>query len=171
MHAKRMFVLLGIVLIGIQFIPTAITRPPVASAQAPMVTSIEPSAGAILDRSCRDCHSDNTRWPWYSRVAPVSWIVARDVRRGRAKLDFTSWAGRYHSHNERMEICDAVSNGSMPMKAYTIIHRHARLSPQDVDRICDWADSADTPAFAFEPSRKELSGDVSNSPANQEGVR
>ena len=169
MHAKRIFLLLGIVLIGIQFIPTAITTPPVASVRAPKAGAIEPPVGAILDRSCRDCHSENTRWPWYSRVAPVSWIVARDVRRGRAKLDFTSWTGRYHSNNERMEICDAVSNGSMPMKAYTIMHRHARLSPQDVDRICDWADSADTPAFS--PNQGALKSRRAIRILSQEGVR
>jgi hypothetical protein len=107
------------------------------------VNGIDPQVGTILERSCHDCHSANTRWPWYSHVAPVSWIVARDVRRGRAKLDLSSWVERNHSRNERMEICDAVANGTMPMKAYTLIHRDARLSPQDVDRVCAWADASD----------------------------
>lgn len=95
--------------------------------------------GAILDRSCQDCHSANTRWPWYARVAPFSWILARDVSKGRAKLDFSQWAEKLPSTNQRMEVCDAVSNGSMPLRAYTLVHRNARLSKQDVDSICDWA--------------------------------
>ena len=169
MQAKPIFLPLGIVLIGIQFIPTAITTPPLASVRGPKAAGIEPRVGAILDRSCQDCHSENTRWPWYSRVAPVSWIVARDVRRGRAKLEFTSWAGRYHSNNERMEICDAVSNGSMPMKAYTIMHPQARLSPQDIDRICDWADSADTAASS--PNQAALKSRWVIRILIQEGVR
>lgn len=56
--------------------------------------------------------------------------MARDVRRGRAKLDLTSWVERNHSRNERMEICDAVANGTMPMKAYTLIHRDAGFLPK-----------------------------------------
>jgi hypothetical protein len=148
--AKRIFVVLGVVLIGMQFVPTA-NKLGCASSRVHMVDVIDPNVGAILDRSCNDCHSANTHWPWYSWVAPVSWIVARDVQRGRAKLDFADWASRSHSGNERMEICDAVSNGSMPMKAYTLLHHDSRLNSQEVDRICDWAASLDTPASVRKP--------------------
>jgi hypothetical protein len=78
----------------------------------------------------------------------VSWILSRDVRQGRAKLDFSQWARRTHSANERMEICDAISNGSMPLHAYTAFHRDARLSAHDVDLICDWAA---TPPVTLQP--------------------
>jgi hypothetical protein len=104
-----------------------------------MAEMIEPHVGAIFDRSCQDCHSSNTHLPWHGRVAPVSWILSRDVNKGREKLDFSRWVERPHSANERMEICDAVSGGSMPLRAYTVLHRNARLSKQDVDLICDWA--------------------------------
>jgi hypothetical protein len=115
------------------------------------------ASGRDFGSLCQDCHSENTRWPWYSRVAPVSWIVARDVRRGRAKLDFTSWAGRYHSTNERMEICDAVSNGSMPMKAYTIMHRRARLSAESAQsqmRSMSCGESAGSRQASFEEDHR-----------------
>jgi hypothetical protein len=131
---KRTLLLVGLVWIGVQFVPTGISQTSTTPTRTHMSEGITPQVGAILDRSCQDCHSGNTRWPWYSRIAPVSWLVARDVRRGRSKLDFSDWAGRYHSHNERMEICDAVSNGSMPIRMYTLIHRDARLTPQEVDR-------------------------------------
>ncbi len=72
-----------------------------------------------------DCHSNHTRWPWYGRLAPISWILSRDISRGRAKLDFSHWPYEAHTANQRMEICDAVSDGSMPLKAYTFMHHRA----------------------------------------------
>jgi heme-binding protein len=140
---KRTFVSLGLLFIGIQLIhPASQTTP--AGLSKRMAEVIDPRVGEIFDRSCQDCHSAGTHWPWYGRIAPLSWIVVRDVQRGRGKLDFSQWANLPHSSNERMEICDAVSDGSMPMKAYALIHRNARLSSEDVNRVCAWADSADT---------------------------
>jgi len=170
--AKRTFVAAGIVLVGMQFVPTATRQHPIPATETHLGKVMNPDVGTILERSCQDCHSANTRWPWYSRVAPVSWMVARDVQRGRAKLDFSDWAAHRHSENERMEICDAVSNGSMPMKAYTLIHRDARLSPQDVDRICDWAAPPDTPASTPKPGGSRVTAaSVASFKNFQEGVR
>jgi hypothetical protein len=122
-----------------QFVPTAIKADAAAASTARMAQMTDPQVGAILDRSCQDCHSSRTNWPWYGRVAPVSWVLSRDVSRGLEKLDFSEWTRQAHSVNERMEICDAVSDGSMPLRAYTLIHRDARLSKQDIELICDWA--------------------------------
>ncbi len=97
--------------------------------------------GAVLYRACKDCHSSDTRVPWYGHVAPISWMLAKHVREGRSKLDFSDWDSRRHSANEMEEICDAVSNGSMPLRGYTMIHRDAKLSKHDVDSICDWANA------------------------------
>src|SRR5262249_18484051 len=103
-----------------------------------------PQVVTIMNRACEDCHSSNTHWPWYGHVAPLSWILARDVNRGRAKLDLSEWTGRTPSLNERKEICDAVSDGSMPLPAYRLLHPNATLSKHDVDLICDWADAPTT---------------------------
>ncbi len=155
-----------------QFVPIEPHRNLDVSTASVSVNGIDPQVGTILERSCGDCHSASTRWPWYSHVAPVSWIVTRDVRRGRDKLDLSSWAERNHSGNERMEICDAVSNGTMPLKAYTLIHRDARLSSQDVDRICAWADASNPPrAVILEGKRTASAVGVANPNANEEGVR
>jgi hypothetical protein len=135
---KQTAVLLGFALIGMHFVPTG-TNLTSATGGVHMAKMIDPQVGAILDRSCQDCHSSNTHLPWYGRVAPISWILSRDVTKGREKLDFSQWAGRPRSANERMEICDAVSDGSMPLRAYTMLHRNARLAKQDVELICDWA--------------------------------
>ena len=171
-RVKRTLVLVGLVWIGLQFVPTGISHVPTTPKKMHMSEVITPQVGAILDRSCQDCHSDNTRWPWYSRVAPVSWLVTRDVRRGRTKLDFSDWAGRFHSSNQRMEICDAVSNGSMPMRAYTFIHRDARLTPQDVDRVCDWASSEDTVSSVSRSASSQVPDTtLAKTNSTQEGVR
>jgi hypothetical protein len=137
---KRTALLIGCALIAMQFIPTS-TEPNTVSAKGGHTGEMTDSQVVkIMDRSCQDCHSSTTHWPWYGHVAPVSWILARDVNRGRAKLDFSQWAGRTPSTNERLEICDAVSDGSMPLLAYRLLHPKATLSKQDVDLICDWAD-------------------------------
>jgi len=93
-----------------------------------MAEVIDPRVGAILDRSCQDCHSNRTKWPWYSHVAPASWIVAKDVGQGRQMLDFSTWADQPHSEGDRMYICNAVSTGIMPLASYTMTHRQAKLS-------------------------------------------
>ena len=82
--------LLGLVvaLVAIQLVPVDRTSPPVtADIAAPA------NVRAVLKRACYDCHSNETTWPWYSRVAPVSWLVARDVREGRKELNFSDWGG------------------------------------------------------------------------------
>lgn len=161
----------GILMVAIQFVPKATRREPDSSHGVHM-SDVDPRVSAILVRSCQDCHSASTHWPWYSRIAPVSWIVERDVRLGRAKLDLSDWDARHHSRNELKEICDAVSNGSMPIRVYTLSHRRARLSSQDVDRICDWSDSADAPQSSFSASAKDTSGGRStNNDQTQKGAQ
>jgi hypothetical protein len=82
------WVLLAIVLllVVIQFVPVDRSNPPVTS-EVPA----SPEARAVLRRACYDCHSNETVWPWYSKVAPVSWLVARDVHKGREELNFSTW--------------------------------------------------------------------------------
>ncbi|HTD56088.1 MAG TPA: heme-binding domain-containing protein [Silvibacterium sp.] len=130
--------------IGMQFVPT----PGVSKTSTPSshrTEMIDPKVGKILDRSCQDCHSNRTVWPWYSRVAPVSWVISKHVIEGRETLDFSEWATQPPSDDQRMLICNAVSDGSMPLSDYAAIHRNARLSKQDVELICAWAAAASTP--------------------------
>ena len=102
-----------------------------------------PEVAALLRTSCFDCHSHATRWPWYSRVAPMSWLVAGDVRDGRAKLNFSDWpvndparAGRKFGN-----ISDIVDAADMPPKKYTMIHRDAVLTDAQRKTIIDWAEA------------------------------
>jgi hypothetical protein len=151
--AKYTAILFAVVFFGIQFFPTATTPKTAATAAAPMAQVINPQVGAILDRSCQDCHSSRTNWPWYSHVAPMSWMVYKHVIEGRETLNFSEWANRPPSADVRMLICGAVSGDLMPLPGYTIIHRKAKLSKRDKDLICGWA--ADTSATSLPVSKSK----------------
>lgn len=128
----------------IQFIRPARTNPPVNPAQSIEASlQVSPQVAAIFDRSCNDCHSNKTVWPWYSNVAPVSWLVTDDVKQGRSAMNFSEW-GSYdkdkQSHRLR-DMCEQVSDGNMPLSIYTPLHRGSKLSADDVKTICDWANA------------------------------
>jgi hypothetical protein len=102
---------------------------------------------AILDRSCRDCHSNATQWPWYTQVAPLSWVMASGVAEGRKVVNFSEWGG-YSPGLQRTllaESCDATSSGRMP-GAWTYLHSEASLSSKDVETICSAATQAEAHA-------------------------
>jgi hypothetical protein len=142
--AKLTPFLLATVFVGLQFVPT----PGISKTSTPRphtAEMINPQVSKILDRSCQDCHSNRTAWPWYSHVAPVSWVISRHVIEGREILNFSDWATQPPSEGDRMLICDAVSDGRMPLPGYTAIHRKAKLSKQDVGVICAWASAPITP--------------------------
>jgi hypothetical protein len=153
--AKLTSILFALVFLGMQFVPTTARSKTSATTATHMAEVINPQVGAILDRSCQDCHSSRTSWPWYSRVAPVSWIVSKHVSEGREMLDFSEWANQPHSEDERMLICDAVSEGRMPLPEYTVIHRNAKLSKRDVELICGWAAAPSAPTTSLQISKPE----------------
>ena len=139
---------LGGMFFALQFAPSPV-QPLVRSTKDPRVhlqIAGNPEVGAILDRSCKDCHSNLTRVPWYDQVAPVSWMVSQHVNQGREVLNFSDWGSRQPTANEMQELCDAVSSGSMPLRSYTLIHRKAILSKHDVDTICKVADTQSSSA-------------------------
>ena len=105
--------------------------------------SVPDNVHQILKRSCFDCHSDHTTWPWYTNIAPVSWLVAKDVRNGRSKMNFSEWGKIPESKSEaRLEaICDEIKEGEMPLENYLMIHKDAVLSQQDKDVLCGWVET------------------------------
>lgn len=102
-----------------------------------------PELEALLRRSCYDCHSDQTAWPWYSRIAPGSWLITKDVRDGRKKLNLSEWGNMEtdEAENRMGELCDEVRGGTMPPKAYLLLHPGARLTQKDVSAICTFSPS------------------------------
>lgn len=101
---------------------------------------------AVLDRSCRDCHSNATVWPSYTQIAPLSWLMASAVTKGRSAVNFSEW-GAYAPAVQRMLLsasCQDVSSGKMP-GVYTLVRPETRLSPQDIETICTAAQAAAQP--------------------------
>jgi hypothetical protein len=131
--------ILVLVLIVIQFIQPDRSNPPVNSASTfEAAAKPSPELTSVLRKACYDCHSHETTWPWYSRVAPVSWLVAHDVKEGREHLNFSEW-GMYGPDMSQLKLkqaCSEVKRGEMPLMQYKLIHAEARLSQADVDTIC-----------------------------------
>jgi hypothetical protein len=101
---------------------------------------VTPQVAAILDRSCKDCHSNKTRWPWYSNVAPVSWFVIGHVNEGRQHMNLSEW-GRYTQSDVDgllKRVCREVKSGGMPLSSYTPLHPGSKPSAEDVKTLCDW---------------------------------
>ena len=104
---------------------------------------------AVLDRSCRDCHSNATVWPSAARVAPLSWVMASAVTKGRQAVNFSEWGG-YTPDVQRMLLaasCQDVSSGKMP-SVYTLVRPETRLTQKDIDVICTAARQAGMQASA-----------------------
>ncbi|TNE43281.1 MAG: heme-binding protein [Deltaproteobacteria bacterium] len=129
-------VLPAVVLFGlIQLVPASRTNPAVrADLQAP------PAIKALLKTSCYDCHSNETTWPWYSKVAPVSWLVVHDVNEGRSELNFSEW-GTYNTFKKRhllKEMKETIEEGTMPVKLYTYTHSKAKLDDKSKAQLVRW---------------------------------
>jgi hypothetical protein len=103
-----------------------------------------PSVRQILRRSCYDCHSHETRWPWYSHVAPVSWWLANHVQHARGDLNFSRWPIYDLAEQEELrgEIAEQVESGEMPLRSDLILHPGAGLSPEDRRVLLEWAGAA-----------------------------
>ena len=97
----------------------------------------------ILKNSCYDCHSNQTNWPIYSYIAPVSWLVSRDVKKGRSHLNFSEWnsLSPEKKNKSREEIVEEISADEMPLSIYLIMHSEAKLSDKEKMIIKKWADS------------------------------
>lgn len=138
---KLAVVALSLVFAAAQFVrPSRVNPPVVAGHSIEERAALTPQASEVLNRSCMDCHSNRTDWPWYSNVAPVSWFVVDHVEHGREGLNFSEWTryDRAQTEEQLEAICAFSKGGLMPLDSYTRIHRSARLSPADVKTLCDW---------------------------------
>jgi hypothetical protein len=129
------------VIVAVQLIRPARTNPPTDPSRTLAASlPLPPAAQAVLERSCRDCHSNDTRWPWYSNVAPMSWMLIDHVNSGRRHFNYSEWAGYAPEKSRKVlhGICEETRQGSMPVGSYTLLHRDARLSDADVQTLCAW---------------------------------
>ena len=133
---KKIFIFLLLGMIGIQFIKIDKTNPPVtADLNAPA------EVRTVLRNACYDCHSNETIWPWYSKVAPVSWMLENHVKDGREKLNFSEWEKYNDVKRSEMkkEIWEQINSSEMPLQMYTYLHSKASLDIMKKKVIQDWA--------------------------------
>ena len=138
--------LLAVAFGAAQFRVPARTNPPFELSQTIEAMIAVPSdVHAILTRACADCHSDQTEWPWYSHVVPVSWFVAGHVRDGRRRINFSTWVRPGHEPVDSIDrlkaICREVRGGGMPLRSYKLIHWNSWLAAGDVETICAWSEA------------------------------
>jgi hypothetical protein len=160
---KRIAILIVVLLVAAQFYRPAkpIIAEDATSALA-AATKVPAEVNAILERSCKDCHSNRTDWPWYSNVAPVSWMVIEDVKEARHHMNFSIWALEEPEDQRNMlgEICEEVTSGAMPLRSYTWTHSGAALSEEQKKTLCAWTESerkriaAENPTTPGSPEKK-----------------
>ncbi|MBL8861472.1 MAG: heme-binding domain-containing protein [Planctomycetes bacterium] len=138
---KRWLLRAGVVLflafVVIQFVPVSRTNPP---ATAPLEAPAE--VAAVLRRACYDCHSNETVWPWYAYVAPVSWLVVRDTDEGREHLNFSTWGTLKPKAraSKAAEVVEEIEEGEMPLAPYLWLHPEARLAAAELELLRRWSD-------------------------------
>ena len=133
---KRLGLALIVIVIGIQLIPVDQSSPPERGAAAAPA-----DVQTLLRRACFDCHSNETVWPWYAQIAPASLLIARDVKKGRKEVNFSTWEKYDDKRKARKlkEIAKQVEKGGMPLYYYLPFHPDAKLSPAERELIVNWA--------------------------------
>ncbi len=125
-----------ITLILIQFVPKTLRQ------QLPSegMIQVDPVLMGKLERACFDCHSHETVWPWYSNVAPVSFLIERDVKLGRARVNFSNWENFGDQRRNKLvkKIIKHIKIGDMPPSEYTLLHPEAVLTQQEKDSLMDF---------------------------------
>lgn len=144
---KRRLALTVVSLLGlaIQIVRPARTNPPSDPADTIAAhLSIPAEMRNILERACRDCHSNDTRWPWYSHLAPVSWWVIEHVNHGRTHFNYSQWGTYTRDQQSSLleQSCSLSSTRDMPLGSYRLMHSSARLTPADVEVLCRWTRQA-----------------------------
>ncbi len=116
-------------------------------------TAAPDDIAALLHTSCFDCHTEETRWPWYTNVFPASVLVRHDVCEARAALNMSRWSeySVFEQADFLDEMCGEVEEGHMPLPAYLWLHGEARLSDAQVEALCAWTTEAAARAMGSEP--------------------
>ena len=135
MNSRQLMLFMLLIFFGIQFIPVERTNPPVES----RTVGTQPVTD-LLRRSCFDCHSNETVWPWYGKVAPFSWIVVHDVNKGREKLNFSTWNRLSLADQDRLtaEIWQKVKFSDMPPPMYVFANQEARVTTDHHRMLRNW---------------------------------
>lgn len=136
------FIIIGIIVI-MQLIPSG--RPEVIpDNEHDLIRNnvLPDSVSKILKNACYDCHSNETKYPWYAFIAPVSWLVSRDTKLGRGDMNLSDWESFSKMDKAKIleEIADEIGSGNMPMPIYILMHPEAKLTADQREMVIDWAD-------------------------------
>ena len=134
---KQTGVVFLVVFAAAQLVRPERANPPTDATRTIQAHSRTSGLAAVIDRSCRDCHSNSTVWPGYTQIAPLSWLMAYAVTKGRTAVNFSEW-GAYAPEQQRLMLavsCEDARSGKMP-GAYTFFKPETRLSTDDVQTIC-----------------------------------
>jgi hypothetical protein len=141
-RARWVLVILLVAFAGIQAIRANRDNPPIDPARTiEAVLNPPKDVDEILTRACGDCHSNATRWPWYTNVAPLAWWIADHVHEGRSELNLSDWAKLPAERQARKleKMCRLMQKHAMPLASYRLAHGEARLSTAEIQKVCDWA--------------------------------
>lgn len=129
---KKVIIVLVVIFVGIQFIPVERTNPPITNE-----VNAPPEVKAILKKACYDCHSNETNWVWYTKIAPVSFLTSSDVSEGRRHINFSEWNVNKEA-KAKEKIWDEISEEQMPPWQYKLMHSEAKLTQEEKNIIRNW---------------------------------
>lgn len=134
-------IVIGIILVGIQFIRPSVDNPPVDPAKDFVNIEKAPeNVRVMLKKSCYDCHSNQTYYPWYNQIAPVSWYLADHINDGRRHLNFSTWSEFPENRKNRRlnQSARLVRSGKMPLWDYKLVHPESDLTEQEKNELAEW---------------------------------
>ncbi|MBS1729418.1 MAG: heme-binding domain-containing protein [Bacteroidetes bacterium] len=141
---RKILLFLLIVFIAIQFFrPEKNVSTSISENDITRVYPVPENVQQILSRSCNDCHSNNTQYPWYAEIQPVAWYLADHIKDGKDELNFSEFGSyRIARQNKKMKECiKELKEGEMPLKSYTLIHTSSKISETDKQAIISWCES------------------------------
>jgi hypothetical protein len=132
---QKIIIAVAVVFVAIQFFPVDRDNPPTTQ-NLEMPVEVE----QIIRPSCFDCHSNETNWPWYSYIAPVSWLVSQDVKEGREHLNFSEWDQLSEKKKKKRleELVEEIEEERMPLPIYVLLHPEAKITDSELDTIREW---------------------------------
>lgn len=133
----------GLIILALLTASAPVNPPIIASRTIEAQLNPPPAVASTFRRACYDCHSNATRWPWYSQVPPAAWVVSGDVHRARTRMNFSDWPDTVAKPHMAAALlfasCSALSAGMMPPPRYLLLHPEARVSKAEADQFCAWS--------------------------------
>ena len=141
---KKVLVILLVILIVLQFFrPAKNTDTAVQPNDISTIYPVPATVDSILVKACKDCHSNNTRYPWYNRIQPVAWYLANHVKDGKRSFNLNEFATypAWRQYDKITEVRKQINGDEMPLSSYTLIHRDAILTDAEKKTVINWSES------------------------------